>query len=428
MEIQCDAIDGKSLSENSSEMLTVWRNPRSIKNQDDVRTFRVLVRGPLNFSLKAAGPIRTPSPVDLNTLGNHRLDDSCRDKYCVDTLAVNYSDKALQHMWDRAANRQRAGFTLIELLVVIAIIGSLIALLLPAVQQAREAARRIQCKNNLKQFGLALHNYAETHSTFPPACVLPLNRVYDSYSAQARILPFVDQAALQSLIDFSTTYKTQPQVTQVRIPMFVCPSEVNDRTSVVNGQAYYPTNYAVSFGTWFAWNPANGTTGDGSFGVNSRIRSADFLDGMSNTIGMAEVKTYQPLLHDGGSPTGANVLPPSSPAQTVAYGGTLDPGMAHSQWVNGMLVQTGMTTTFPPNTSAIATDGTSTFDVDFINTRLGTSATNISYGMITSRSFHAGMANVLMMDGAVRAIGSQTDLALWRSLGTRAGGEIVGDF
>lgn len=100
----------------------------------------------------------------------------------------------------------RCGFTLIELLVVIAIIAVLVALLLPAVQQAREAARRSQCGNNLKQIGLALHNYLEAHSVFPPSyCVVPgvTTSVGGQWSAMARVLPYVDQAGLQNLIDWS---------------------------------------------------------------------------------------------------------------------------------------------------------------------------------------------------------------------------------
>ena len=125
--------------------------------------------------------------------------------------------------------RCRRGFTLIELLVVIAIIAVLFALLLPAVQQAREAARRIQCKNNLKQLGLALHNYHDSFTVFPPASTYPFNTLQAAggWSVQARILPYLDQANLSNLINFSQTYASQPKVTEVRVPIFACPSEVN---------------------------------------------------------------------------------------------------------------------------------------------------------------------------------------------------------
>lgn len=328
----------------------------------------------------------------------------------------------------RSGQLPRRAFTLIELLVVIAIIAVLIALLLPAVQQAREAARRIQCKNNLKQFGLALHNYVDSFTAFPPACVLPLNQVTDSFSAHARILPYVDQASLQSLINFSTSYKQQPQVTQTRVSMFLCPSEVNVQASSIGGLTYTPSNYAVSFGTWFAWNPTTGATSDGAFGVNSKFGPADFSDGLSNTIGIAEVKTYQALLHDGGWPNTPNVAPPATPADAIAYGGAFDVNLAHAQWINGMMVQTGMTTTFPPNTPAIYMNGSTPVDVDFVSTRLGISATNLTYGTVTARSFHIGLAHVLLMDGSVRGVSSQTDQRVWRSLGTRANGEVASDF
>ena len=153
-----------------------------------------------------------------------------------------------------ARSRRRTGFTLIELLVVIAIIAVLIALLLPAVQQAREAARRTQCKNNLKQIGLALHNYESTHSTLPSFYSYGAANS-GSYSVQAQLLPYMDQASMHNLIDFSL----KPQVgccpgdvpaslvsiVRTRLPVFLCPSDPGpatfSATSGTTGGATSPT-------------------------------------------------------------------------------------------------------------------------------------------------------------------------------------------
>src|SRR5262249_22961329 len=125
------------------------------------------------------------------------------------------------------------GFTLIELLVVIAIIAILIALLLPAVQQAREAARRTQCKNNLNQIGLALHNYQSTFTRFPMASgYLTGVPTPDTYSVQARILPYLEQANLFSQVDFALPANSQLAVMKQRIPVYLCPSEIKDMPRV----------------------------------------------------------------------------------------------------------------------------------------------------------------------------------------------------
>jgi prepilin-type N-terminal cleavage/methylation domain-containing protein/prepilin-type processing-associated H-X9-DG protein len=319
----------------------------------------------------------------------------------------------------------RFAFTLIELLVAITIIAVLVGLLLPGVQSIREAANRAKCSNNLKQLGLALHNYEGNLGCFPPPCTLQIGAPSATWSAHALLLPFIEQGNLQNLIDFSSTYQTQPQVTPVRVALFMCPDEINDRSYSLSPLTFYPTNYAVNFGNWFIFNPNTQQFGDGAFGVNQSMQTADFSDGLSNTLGMAEVKAHQPLLYDGYTPDAPNAPPPSSAAECASYGGTFDPELGHTQWVNGMMVQTGLTTTFTPNTKMLYVDGSTSYDVDFMSCRLGTSATILSYGAVNARSYHPNGVNALLMDGSVRLIPNTVALAAWQALGSRAGGEAV---
>src|SRR5262249_58934255 len=131
------------------------------------------------------------------------------------------------------------------------------------------------------------------------------------------------------------------------------------------------------------------------------LRLADVTDGTSNALAMSEGKTFTPVLRDGGNPATVGVGIPSTPAEAVVYGGTLKTDGGHVEWVDARSIQSGFTTTFPPNTVVPYTNAGVTYDVDFTSRREGKTATVPTYSAITARSFHSGGVNVLMMDGSV---------------------------
>jgi prepilin-type N-terminal cleavage/methylation domain-containing protein/prepilin-type processing-associated H-X9-DG protein len=337
------------------------------------------------------------------------------------------------------ARTSRPAFTLIELLVVIAILAVLIGLLLPAVQKVREAARRMQCANNLKQIGLAMQNYMDTNRTLPPNGIFTYSGSTvvqtSNWSAVSRILPFLEQENLFRGMDFTTSYSTQPGITSKRVATYICPSEVNDRgsgTDPLYGNKYWTLNYAVNLGTWAVLTrKALGMQGgDGAFSPNRGLAPRDFTDGMSNTLALAEVKSYTTRL-SGSSTTSIFAPvppPPSSPGDLTAFSlAAFDATkQTHAEWVDGKVHETGFTTVFPPNTVVSYTSGGTTYDVDFITA----TEANVgdTYAAVTARSYHTGGVNALLLDGSVRFVRNGVRQELWRALGTRHGGEVVGDY
>ncbi len=323
------------------------------------------------------------------------------------------------------SSRRTNGFTLVELLVVIAIIGILVALLLPAVQAAREAARRMSCTNNLKQVTLALHNFHDTYKKFPPSALYPVGATGDGWSIQARLLPFLEQGNIHDLIDYNASYATQPNITQLRVDAYLCPSEVNDRARPDGALTHYPLNYGVNVGTWFVFDPNTQQSGNGLTGPNAQTRMASLTDGTSNTLAFAEVKAYNPYLRDGGTPSGANQPLPATPAAAAGYGGDFKSNSGHTEWVDGRVHQSGFTATFPPNMLVPHSNGGVNYDVDFNSSREGKTTNQVTYAAVTARSYHPGGVNASLADGSVRFVAETIDAAMWRSAATRDGGEVV---
>jgi prepilin-type N-terminal cleavage/methylation domain-containing protein len=316
--------------------------------------------------------------------------------------------------------RSARGFTLIELLVVIAIIAVLVAILLPAVQQAREAARRTQCSNHLKQLGLALHNYESAHGIFPPGR-LNYPKVF---SAHAQLLPYIDGAALYNLIDYdvapsfaapSTPMTRNEMAARIPIAIFLCPSDFGR----ISGSDFGPTNYVASIGSGVA--DAHIGRGDGVMFSGSNIKFRDVSDGLSNTIVFSEQTLGiggNPSSPSGSGPksaegevlelTGATV---TTEAACVPGSGGNWSGNRGAKWMNGHYGDTLFNLYYAPNSLQ--------FDC-------GNGSHN--YGLTSARSRHEGGVQVLLGDGSGRFVGENIALETWRGLGTRAGGERTGEF
>jgi prepilin-type N-terminal cleavage/methylation domain-containing protein len=303
---------------------------------------------------------------------------------------------------------KRRAFTLIELLVVIAIIAVLIALLLPAVQQAREAARRTQCRNNLKQWGLAMHNYHDNERAFPIGAT---NNQRHTWVAST--WPYIDQTPLYSAYNFSLPFYLPPNCVQNslsgvianKVTMYYCPS--NPGLQIWQADSYWRArgNYVVNWGNGDSGTVQTTTLapfgwGAGGTGVAYSAKMSGFSDGTSNTLLMAETRTT--LSETGGVWDGRGEILNDDPSAM---------GFAFS-------------TVNTPNTTA----ADNTFCTSPPGNIPGAPCSSNAPQRIAARSAHVGGVHALMADGAVRFISSNIDLNTWRALGSMGGGETVGDF
>jgi prepilin-type N-terminal cleavage/methylation domain-containing protein/prepilin-type processing-associated H-X9-DG protein len=359
-------------------------------------------------------------------------------------LAAKRLVPAFEHLLRQATMKARQGFTLIELLVVIAIIGVLVALLLPAVQAAREAARRAQCTNNLKQIGIALHNYHDSIGGLPIGCIVTRdssgNPVFQGWGVLARILPYVEGNPAYNACNFEVGNETFINATAIANGnnTYLCPSDGRSHEIFIDDDLKRNnTNYGFNRGDWYVWGGTpNVPPPNAPFRTNVTVRFAEFADGLSNTLLAAEVKSHFPYLRNcsglvyaplNGTPQPLPNVDPSSIPQFQGCSGPiaqLKPDAGHAEWEDGNVNQSGFTTAFPPNKRTPGSfAGTVLYDTDLIAIREEEGGP--TFAAVTSRSYHPGGVNVLRGDGSVKFIKSSINGMIWRGLGSIAGGEVI---
>lgn len=349
---------------------------------------------------------------------------------------------------------RRRAMTMVELLVVVAIIGVLMALLLPATQYAREAARRTQCLNNLKQIGAALNNHESTKKYFPAGLVsqqYPADPTHPytfyRWSALAQLLPFMEQQNVRDLLNTSLplympgpgypiSAPNQFGISQM-LPMLLCPSD--------NGQQVKPgmgsTNYAMCAGSGGGGGTPFST--DGCFYVNSKTRYSDIADGSSQTIIASESllgtdtprsgtgaftdvspqRTYKFVLSFTSTPALTDAKCNSATLYNSSAGNGNDPrGFA---WCSGEYRCASYNHYYPPNAATLDCITSVTVDPTPPPAR---PILYSAYGWRAARSFHPSGVNVLLADGSSRFVQETIDLSVWKALSTRSGGEELDQF
>lgn len=316
---------------------------------------------------------------------------------------------------------KKSAFTLVELLVVIAIIGILVGLLLPAVQAAREAARRMQCSNNLKQLALACHNYESAYKRLPG----PAGDSLYAYSAQAKLLPFVEQGNLHDLINYQVPLLLPPAnnptinpplipVVDKKLDVLLCPSDPGEVFYTENGQRWAGLNYMVNAGPGTGMTYCSRSDTNGLFWRGSNVRFSDITDGTSSTIALSETLmgmrgANTPALVDyrtqikrvgGGGPCSATA------EVLVTRSATTFEGRRAGQWIRNITYQTFVNSFFPPNAKE-------------------PDVSHHGECVSTARSRHSGGVNAALADGSVHFLTDSIDLNTWRNLHARNDGQVV---
>ncbi|HUY31972.1 MAG TPA: DUF1559 domain-containing protein [Pirellulales bacterium] len=327
------------------------------------------------------------------------------------------------------------GFTLIELLVVIAVIGILVALLLPAVQAAREAGRRTQCLNNLKQLGIALQNYADQYKVFPAGSVSAVYgadptvpRNFYRWSALAQMTPFMEQLAVHNLINFNLPLYGGPnqgyQVfpanvagVSVILPGFLCPSDKGRPVTDYLGVIFGPTNYAGNMGSGL--NGGSEYNTDGLFFMNSRVSFAEIRDGTSTTAAFSESILGESTVGTPPDPNTIYAFVGGSPinvancAAATTYNVSDPRGFA---WANGEIRCTLYNHAYTPNSPLL----------DCVGYDPTTQYTDT--GWRTARSWHPQGVNIGFADGSGRFVSNDVNFRIWNGISTRASQEAITDF